>query len=53
VYFDTSGSERVRGRDIQEAIELFGYEHVIFGTHTPYARMGDQISKIERLNLFG
>ena len=51
LYFDTSGSERVRGKDIQEAIELFGYEHVVFGTDTPYARIGDQISKIERLNL--
>jgi uncharacterized protein len=51
VYFDTSGSERVREKDIQEAIELFGYEHVIFGTDTPYARIGDQINKIERLNL--
>lgn len=51
VYFDTSGSERVRGRDIQEAIETFGYDHVIFGTDTPYAGIGDQISKIERLRL--
>ncbi len=49
VYFDTSGSERVRGKDIQEAVERFGYEHVVFGTDTPYARIGDQISKIERL----
>jgi predicted TIM-barrel fold metal-dependent hydrolase len=51
VYFDTSGSERVRGKDIRRAIELFSYDHVIFGTDTPYARIGDQISKIERLNL--
>jgi predicted TIM-barrel fold metal-dependent hydrolase len=51
MYFDTSGSERVRGRDILEAIGLFGYDHVIFGTDTPYASIGDQISKIEQLNL--
>jgi len=51
VYFDTSGSERVREKDIQEAIELFGYDHVIFGTDTPYANIGEQINKIERLNL--
>jgi hypothetical protein len=51
VYFDTSGSERVRGKDIQEAIELFGYERVVFGTDTPYASIGDQINKIEQLKL--
>ena len=51
VYFDTSGSERVRGKDILEAIHLFGHEHVVFGSDTPYARIGDQIEKIERLNL--
>ena len=51
VYFDTSGSERVREKDILEAINLFGYEHVIFGSDTPFARIEDQISKIERLNL--
>jgi predicted TIM-barrel fold metal-dependent hydrolase len=51
MYFDTSGSERVRGRDILEAIGLFGYDHVTFGTDTPYASMCDQISKIEQLNL--
>ena len=51
VYFDTSGSERVRGKDILEAINLFGHEHVIFGSDTPYARIGDQISKIEQLKL--
>lgn len=51
LYFDTSGSERVRERDIQEAVELFGFDHVIFGTDTPYARIEDQISKIDRLPL--
>jgi predicted TIM-barrel fold metal-dependent hydrolase len=51
VYFDTSGSERVRGKDILEAIHLFGPDHVVFGTDTPYARIEDQIEKIERLNL--
>jgi predicted TIM-barrel fold metal-dependent hydrolase len=53
IYFDTSGSERVRGRDILEAINLFGYDHVVFGSDTPYARIGDQIEKIKRLNLSG
>ena len=51
IHFDTSGSERVREKDIQEAIELFGYDHVIFGTDTPYARIEDQICKIDRLQL--
>ena len=51
VYFDTSGSERVREKDIQEGIELFGYDHVIFGTDAPYAKIGCQIDKIKRLNL--
>jgi len=51
VYFDTSGSERVRGKDILEAIRLFGPEHVVFGSDTPYARIGEQIEKIGRLNL--
>jgi predicted TIM-barrel fold metal-dependent hydrolase len=51
VYFDTSGSERVRKEDILEAINLFGYEHVVFGSDTPYARIGDQINKIEQLKL--
>jgi len=44
VYFDTSGSERVRERDILEAINLFGSDAL-------YARVEDQIRKIERLNL--
>lgn len=51
LYFDTSGSERVRGRDILEAIHLFGYEHVVFGSDTPYAGLGEQIDKIEKLSL--
>ncbi|HMD90934.1 MAG TPA: amidohydrolase family protein [Anaerolineaceae bacterium] len=51
VYFDTSGSERVRGKDILEAINLFGHEHVIFGSDTPYARIGDQIIKVEQMNI--
>jgi predicted TIM-barrel fold metal-dependent hydrolase len=51
VYFDTSGSERVRERDILEAIHFFGEEHVVFGSDTPYARVEDQIQKIERLKL--
>jgi len=51
LYFDTSGSERVRGQDILEAIRLFGAEHILFGTDTPFARIGDQIEKIDRLHL--
>jgi predicted TIM-barrel fold metal-dependent hydrolase len=51
IYFDTSGSDRVRGEDIQEAINLFGCEHVIFGSDTPYARIQDQIQKIGKLHL--
>jgi predicted TIM-barrel fold metal-dependent hydrolase len=51
LYFDTSGSERVRGRDILEAIQLFGDDHVVFGSDTPYARIEDQINKIKRLGL--
>jgi len=51
IYFDTSGSERIRERDIVEAINLFGYEQVVFGSDTPYARVEDQIRKIEWLNL--
>jgi predicted TIM-barrel fold metal-dependent hydrolase len=51
VYFDTSGSERVRGKDIQHAVDLFGADHVLFGTDTPYAGIQEQIGKIVRLNL--
>ena len=51
VYFDTSGSERVQGKDILKAINTFGYEHVIFGTDTPFTNFDDQINKIDQLNL--
>ncbi len=51
VYFDTSGSQRIRERDILEAVRLFGYDHVVFGSDMPYARIGDQIDKIQRLGL--
>jgi predicted TIM-barrel fold metal-dependent hydrolase len=51
VFFDTSGSERIRGEDILEAINLFGDEHVVFGTDTPYAKIEDQIRKIDQLEL--
>jgi len=53
LFFDTSCSERVRGQDIMTALNLFGREHVIFGTDTPYARIEDQLAKIEQLNLSG
>lgn len=51
LFFDTSGSDRVQGKDILKAINSFGYEHVIFGTDTPYASIDDQINKIDQLNL--
>jgi len=51
IHFDTSGSDRVRGVDILEAIKLFGFDHVIFGSDTPYASLEDQITKINKLNL--
>lgn len=51
VYFDTSSSKRIQGNDIKQAIEAFGYEHIVFGTDTPYASFDEQINKIEQLNL--
>lgn len=51
VYFDTSSSSRIQGSDIQWAIDTFGYEHIVFGTDTPYADIDAQIERIERLNL--
>lgn len=51
IYFDTSSSKRIQGRDVQQAIEAFGYEHIVFGTDTPYAGIDDQIERIEQLNL--
>jgi predicted TIM-barrel fold metal-dependent hydrolase len=51
VFFDTSSSGRIQGGDIQWAIDTFGYEHIVFGTDTPYASIDTQIDRIERLNL--
>lgn len=51
VYFDTSSSNRIQGSDIKQAIDAFGYEHIVFGTDTPYASIDEQINRIERLNL--
>jgi predicted TIM-barrel fold metal-dependent hydrolase len=51
VYFDTSSSNRIQGSDIKKAISAFGYEHIVFGTDTPYASIDDQIYRIEQLNL--
>lgn len=51
VYFDTSSSNRIQGSDIKRAIDTFGYEHIVFGTDTPYASMNEEINRIERLNL--
>lgn len=28
VYFDTSSSKRIQGSDIQQTIDVFGYEHI-------------------------
>ena len=51
VFFDTSSSGRIQSKDIQWAIETLGYEHVVFGTDTPYTSIDAQIDRIERLNL--
>ena len=51
IYFDTSSSKRIQSGDIMKAINAFGYEHIVFGTDTPYASIDDQIERIERLNL--
>lgn len=51
VYFDTSSSNRIHSSDIKQAINAFGYEHIVFGTDTPYASIDDQINRIEQLNL--
>lgn len=51
VFFDTSGSERVRAEDIIHAVRMFGDEHVVFGSDTSCASMTDQIREITRLGL--
>lgn len=51
IYFDTSSSKRIQGSDIKQAIDAFGYEHIVFGTDTPYAGIDEQIYRIEQLNL--
>lgn len=51
VYFDTSSSMRIQGSDIKQAIDAFGYEHIVFGTDTPFASIDEQIDKVEQLNL--
>jgi predicted TIM-barrel fold metal-dependent hydrolase len=51
LYFDTSGSARVRKQDILEAINTFGHDHVVFGSDTPYASLADQIPKIQQLGV--
>jgi predicted TIM-barrel fold metal-dependent hydrolase len=51
VYFDTSSSNRIQGSDIKRAIDAFGYEHIVFGTDTPYAGIDEQIDRMERLKL--
>lgn len=30
-------------------MDLFGYEHIVFGTDTPYADIGEQIDRIEHI----
>lgn len=51
IYFDTSSSDRIQGSDIKQAIDTFGYEHIVFGTDTPYASIDAQIERIEQLKL--
>jgi predicted TIM-barrel fold metal-dependent hydrolase len=51
VYFDTSGSSRIRPADILKAVRLFGGEHVVFGSDMPFAGIGDQLAKIQALDL--
>ncbi len=51
VYFDTSSSGRIQGSDIKHAIDAFGYEHVVFGTDTPYAGIDEQLERLDRLEL--
>jgi predicted TIM-barrel fold metal-dependent hydrolase len=51
VFFDTSGSKRIRSIDIQNAINYFGDDHIIFGTDSPFASIDEQIKKIDFLNL--
>ncbi len=51
VYFDTSSSGRIQGCDIKYAVEAFGYEHIVFGTDTPYAGIDEQLERFERLEL--
>ncbi|WP_058302972.1 amidohydrolase family protein [Gorillibacterium timonense] len=51
VYFDTSSSKRIQGSDVKQAIDAFGYEHIVFGTDTPYASIDEQINRMEQLNL--
>ncbi|OPX45096.1 amidohydrolase [Ruminiclostridium hungatei] len=51
VYFDTSSSGRIQGSDIKHAIDAFGYEHIVFGTDTPYAGIDEQLDRLERLKL--
>jgi predicted TIM-barrel fold metal-dependent hydrolase len=36
---------------IQKAIEVFGSDHVLFGTDTPVAPTGEQLMIVKQLNL--
>jgi predicted TIM-barrel fold metal-dependent hydrolase len=51
VYFDTSGSDRIRPADILDAIRLFGSEHVMFGSDTLFTAIGDRLAKIDAVDL--
>lgn len=51
IYFDTSSSKRIQGSDIKKAIDAFGYEHIVFGSDTPFTSFDEQINRIEQLNL--
>lgn len=51
IYFDTSSSKRIQSSDIKRAIDTFGYEHIVFGSDTPFTCINEQINRIEQLKL--
>jgi len=51
VFFDTSGSERIQVKHIQQAVDWFGCEHVLFGSDTPYASLEAGLEKVDQLKI--
>jgi len=51
VYFDTSGGYVIKKEHLRYAITLFGSDHIIFGSDMPFERIGDQINKINSIDL--